>query len=229
MLFSATAVLLLSSLAIASPVVDPETLPDSQLIGTGLIDPATIPVDALNTILGTPALLNLGLTARDLGLEDRDDSESLVERARKWSDDQRKGQKLHNQARINKGLPRLKWDAQLTADAEAWAKQLAASGKFEHSPNESRPGQGENLAYSYSSNPIKNPIASGTKLWLAEEPKYKNEVIPQGDFAGYGHYTQCLWKNTKKIGIAAVADGKGAWYVVARYSPPGNIVGQKPF
>jgi hypothetical protein len=26
---------------------------------------------------------------------------------------------------------------------------------------------------------------------LAEEPLYKNELIPQGNFAGYGHYSEC--------------------------------------
>ncbi|KAJ1325207.1 pathogenesis-related protein 1 [Microdochium nivale] len=222
MLFYASTALLLSSLALANPV--PESAkPDSQLAGSDLIDTATIPINvAASIVLGSPALLDLGLDARDLS-EDSD----LSKRA--WSADQKSAQQLHNQARIAKGLPRLLWDAQLAGDAKAYAQQLAASGKFEHSPNESRPGQGENLAYSYSSSPIKSPISSGTKLWLAEAPAYMNEVIPNGNFEGYGHYTQCMWKNTKKVGIAAVSDGKGAWYVVARYSPPGNIVGQKPY
>jgi hypothetical protein len=82
---------------------------------------------------------------------------------------------------------------------------------------------------------------------LAEVKNYKNEVIPKGKFSEYGHYSkfsttssklshplitpsaQCVWKNSVKIGIATVSDGKGGWYTVARYSPPGNIVGQKPY
>lgn len=40
---------------------------------------------------------------------------------------------------------------------------------------------------------------------------------------------QAMWKSSTKIGIAAASNGKGAYYVVARYSPPGNFAGQKPY
>ena len=40
---------------------------------------------------------------------------------------------------------------------------------------------------------------------------------------------QCVWKSSTKIGIGAAKDSKGAWYTVARYSGPGNVVGQKPY
>jgi pathogenesis-related protein 1 len=52
-----------------------------------------------------------------------------------------------------------------------------------------------------------------------------------------GHYTQMVWKNTKEVGCAtATVSGKSSSglsgvvvYLVCRYSPPGNIVGQKPY
>lgn len=83
-----------------------------------------------------------------------------------------------------------------------------------------------------------------------EKKNYNGQVIPQGDFGKYGHYSkiypnlyrntsqmliciailaQVMWKSTTKVGIASAKDGKGGWYTVARYSPPGNYVGQKPF
>lgn len=40
---------------------------------------------------------------------------------------------------------------------------------------------------------------------------------------------QVMWKSTTKIGIACAKNKKGGWYTVARYSPPGNFVGQKPY
>lgn len=40
---------------------------------------------------------------------------------------------------------------------------------------------------------------------------------------------QCMWRNTQRVGIATASNGKGAWYTVARYSPQGNIVGQRPY
>lgn len=44
-----------------------------------------------------------------------------------------------------------------------------------------------------------------------------------------GHFTQVVWKDSIQlgIGIAFSIDGKTAW-VVAEYSPPGNVDGQYP-
>lgn len=82
---------------------------------------------------------------------------------------------------------------------------------------------------------------------LAEEKDYNGEKIGDGDFAAYGHWSmfnpsilmilkltqrelaQAMWKSSTKVGIAAASNGKGAYYIVARYSPPGNYFGQKPY
>ncbi|UPK95497.1 hypothetical protein LCI18_006432 [Fusarium solani-melongenae] len=143
--------------------------------------------------------------------------------------DQKEGLRLHTVARQKKKVKALVWDTKLEAAARAWAQKIAKSGKLAHSASKDRPNQGENLAYGWSSGTYKNPITAGTQGWLSEVKNYKNEVIPKGKFSEYGHYTQCVWKNSVKIGIATVSDGKGGWYTVARYSPPGNIVGQKPY
>ena len=47
-----------------------------------------------------------------------------------------------------------------------------------------------------------------------------------------GHFTQLVWKNSKKLGLGlaqVVKDGWASNYVVARYDPRGNfnMVGQK--
>ncbi|RSL48381.1 hypothetical protein CEP53_009561 [Fusarium sp. AF-6] len=143
--------------------------------------------------------------------------------------DQKEALRLHTVARQKKNVKALVWDTKLEAAAKAWAQKIAKSGKLAHSASKDRPNQGENLAYAWSSGTYKNPITAGTQGWLAEVKNYKNEVIPKGKFSEYGHYTQCVWKNSVKVGIATVSDGKGGWYTVARYSPPGNIVGQKPY
>ncbi|KAK7214836.1 hypothetical protein V2G26_002839 [Clonostachys chloroleuca] len=135
---------------------------------------------------------------------------------------------LHNNERKKKNLANLVWDAKLGADAFAYAKKLAKLGKLEHSSGSSRPNQGENLArVPVSGNPT--PSVTSTNLWLNERSNYHNEIIPNGNFGSYGHYTQAMWKSTKKMGIAAANDGKGNWWIVARYSPPGNVVGQRPY
>jgi hypothetical protein len=43
-----------------------------------------------------------------------------------------------------------------------------------------------------------------------------------------GHYTQMVWRETREVGIG-MAQSKHGLYVVARYSPAGNIVGEKPY
>jgi hypothetical protein len=43
-----------------------------------------------------------------------------------------------------------------------------------------------------------------------------------------GHYTQIIWPQTTRVGMASFA-GVGGTYIVARYSPRGNIVRQTPW
>lgn len=40
---------------------------------------------------------------------------------------------------------------------------------------------------------------------------------------------QVVWKDTSKVGIAAVSDGAGGFYVVARYQEPGNMIGEAAY
>ncbi|CAH0028818.1 unnamed protein product [Clonostachys rhizophaga] len=160
-------------------------------------------------------------------LEDGDEIVQLV--ARQSNSDQSEALRMHNAVRARRGVRALVWDSNLEANALAWAQQLARDRKFEHSDSSQRPGQGENLAYQKSSRPISNPITTGTGLWLAEEQYYNNEPIPQGNFGAYGHYTQCTWSTTTRVGIATATSGNNEWYTVARYSPSGNIYGRRPY
>ncbi|KAI2638971.1 glycoside hydrolase family 128 protein [Hypomontagnella submonticulosa] len=143
------------------------------------------------------------------------------------SADQQKALDLHNNKRKSKGVKALVWDNQLAQNATAYAQHLAKIGKLEHSSGDQRPNQGENLAWSSASN--NSPLAMGTNMWLSEEKNYHGEPIGQGNFGSYGHYTQCMWKSTTKLGVGSAKDAKGGVYVVGRYSPPGNFTGQKPY
>ncbi|KAL4731380.1 hypothetical protein ACLX1H_000346 [Fusarium chlamydosporum] len=148
---------------------------------------------------------------------------------RALSSDQKEALSLHNSARSKVKVKALKWDTSLEADALAYAKKIAKAGKMKHSDGKDRPGQGENLAYAWASNGFKNPITAGAKGWLNEKKNYKGEAIPKGNFSTYGHYTQCVWEKSTRVGIATAKDSKGAWYTVARYKAAGNVVGQKPY
>ncbi|TGJ83598.1 hypothetical protein E0Z10_g5161 [Xylaria hypoxylon] len=140
--------------------------------------------------------------------------------------DQQKALDAQNDKRKSKGLKPLAWDNQLANNAEAYAKHLVQIGKLEHSSGDQRPNQGENLAWFSASS---TPLLGSANMWLAEEKNYHGEPIGQGNFGSYGHYTQCMWKSTTKVGMGLAKDAKGGVYVVGRYSPPGNMVGQKPY
>ncbi|KAK4967524.1 hypothetical protein LTR66_011948 [Elasticomyces elasticus] len=137
---------------------------------------------------------------------------------------------LVNTSRARHGVPDLKWDEGLSQNATGWAQHLVDGvGHLEHSTGEQRPGQGENLYWKWTSNGEKGTFADAMQGWLNEEQKYHGEAIGEGNFADWGHYTQCLWKDTTHVGMGVATDGKGATFIVGRFSPPGNMGGQRPY
>ncbi|OIW31636.1 PR-1-like protein [Coniochaeta ligniaria NRRL 30616] len=147
------------------------------------------------------------------------------------SADQQQGLNIQNNGRKQKGLAALQWDDHLAQEAQKWANNLAKNiGHMQHSTSQERPNQGENLFWGMASpGPYKDPYTHAAQGWMNEAAKYHGEKIGEGNFAAYGHYTQCMWKSTTHVGMAAATDNKGGVYVVGRYSPPGNWTGQKPY
>ncbi len=68
-------------------------------------------------------------------------------------------------------------------------------------------------------------LADAAQAWVNEGSAYAGEGVGEGDFGAYGHYTQCVWPTTTAVGVAGAVGGSGAWFVVGRYSPPGNWTG----
>jgi len=60
--------------------------------------------------------------------------------------------------------------------------------------------------------------------WYQEVSKY-NFRAGKDDNLAAGHFTQVVWKGSKKLGIA-LARRNNKVYVVANYDPPGNFIGQ---
>jgi Cysteine-rich secretory protein family len=144
---------------------------------------------------------------------------------------------VHNRERAAVGVPPvdpLVWSDKLAADAKIWAEHLATTGEFVHD-TEHLPtlGEGENLAAMswMGSHNTTVPIAQNMQGWVAEKNSYQGLPSATGTNVT-GHYTQMVWRNTKEIGCAtatSTASGGGRDILVCRYSPPGNIVGQKPY
>lgn len=131
------------------------------------------------------------------------------------SADEKAALQAHNTGRATKGLAPLQWDVSLVKSAQACADKIASTGNFAHCQS------GENL-YGQSGG-TGNVLVNGVTAWLNEAPLYKGEKIPDGNFAGYGHYTQVMWKSTARVGMAQAKGANGWTYVVAHYDPAGNL------
>jgi hypothetical protein len=129
----------------------------------------------------------------------------------------------HNMARQAVGASPLAWDAQLAADATAYAKQLAASSSFDHAEQTE---QGENL---WMGTKRAFPYHRMIGAWVEEKKFFTNRPIPAvsttGDFDDVGHYTQLIWRTTTHVGCGIAADREEE-YVVCRYKNAGNVWGE---
>ena len=135
----------------------------------------------------------------------------------------------HNAERAAIGVPALVWDAKLAADARQWADELAATGKFEHSPDEAgKDPQGETL---WAGTPRAFAPEAMVHLWAAEKSDYRPGVFPSnsrsGDVENVGHYTQLIWRSSREVGCAT-AVGREEEFLVCRYSTAGNVYGERP-
>jgi pathogenesis-related protein 1 len=137
----------------------------------------------------------------------------------------------HNQWRSKTGVPALKWSNNLTASAQQWADQLARSGcRVKHSTGTN----GENI---YWAGAAQRSDGTSSMQEITEQnvvDAWGNEVKDY-DYASNschgvcGHYTQVVWKSTTEVGcgMAFCSDKAQVW--VCQYTPPGNMVGKKPY
>ena len=142
---------------------------------------------------------------------------------------------VHNDARKEVGVTPLVWSEKLEEQALKYAKQIARTNDYKHSNTE----DGENLAMFYEyeeSNKVKTFVYSDTPLydasmaWYEEIKDYKYSKIKRFRIGPkIGHYTQMVWKDTKEVGIASAISKNGKVYVVARYYPVGNYLGEYPY
>ncbi|KAL6408782.1 plant PR-1 class pathogen related protein [Ilyonectria robusta] len=136
--------------------------------------------------------------------------------------DQQNALDAHNAARKAVGNADLVWDDDLAAGAQEWADHLVSLGTLEHSGTADL---GENL-YMQSGNDA--PYLNAVNAFVSEKSLYNGEAISATNYMSFGHYTQVVWGTTTKLGMA-VASGSSGTYVVARYSGPGNYIGETPY
>lgn len=134
-----------------------------------------------------------------------------------------------NRERTTMGVAPLKWSAPLASEAQVWARYLARTGKFEHSPDDpAAEPQGENL---WAGSVDQYQPESMVGLWVAEKRHFKAGVFPDNSRTGHvesvSHYTQLVWANTNQVGCA-MERGQEEDFLVCRYAQAGNVMGERP-
>lgn len=126
----------------------------------------------------------------------------------------------HNEARARFQLPPLRWSKDIAAYAQQWANYLEAHHEFRHRKQSK---YGENLFTISGDTAAPSAVV---KDWVSEA---KNYDYRSNSCQGVcGHYTQIVWRDTREVGCA-VAPGRNGETWVCNYSPPGNIIGERPY
>ncbi len=127
---------------------------------------------------------------------------------------------VHNAVREEVKVPPLHWSDKLAAYAQEWANTLAARRKLSHRPDSP---YGENL---FEIGGAAATPAAVAKAWASEKRNYNYRTNSCHGMCG--HYTQIVWRTTRKVGCA-VARGGGREIWVCNYDPPGNVIGKWPY
>lgn len=142
------------------------------------------------------------------------------------TDQQKAGLARHNELRALHGSPMMKMTVELNQAAQAYAEELAAKGQMAHATNLQELGQGENLAWAWSSSGANADYPWATQQWYNEinDPGY--DFSNPGFSSGIGHFTQVVWVKSTELGMGHAATPDGSVFTVARYAPAGNFMGQ---
>lgn len=134
----------------------------------------------------------------------------------------------HNQLRDIHGVAPLSLDSNLNNIAQDYSQKLVSIGSLVHSGTE---GLGENLAMAMSSAPFNQSPDECYKIGQAVSQDWYDEITDYnfnnpGSNMNTGHFTQIVWKDLTNVGFGLGFSNDGeSYFVVANYSPPGNVDG----
>lgn len=108
--------------------------------------------------------------------------------------------------------------------AQKYAEYLAKSNMFQHSNGKFKGDyMGENL-YMQGGRKMTGKLA--VQSWYDEIKSY-NFANPNKSNGTVGHFTQLIWKDSKKLGVGCAKSRDGSYFVVANYYPAGNFIGEE--
>lgn len=133
----------------------------------------------------------------------------------------------HNAWRTKYGVPPLAWDTKLASAAQQIANRSAADGTIHAAQH----AYGENFFWAAATPHTPKFVVD---YWGREVAHYNLATNRCSTTKVCGHFTQVVWKSTKKVGCAlassrkppAGANWKGiGFYWICMYSPRGNRAG----
>ncbi|RVW17891.1 Basic form of pathogenesis-related protein 1 [Vitis vinifera] len=127
---------------------------------------------------------------------------------------------LHNAARREVGVGPLKWDRTLEAYAKDYAKQRSGECELVHSGGP----YGENIHWGYGGG--YTDVKAAMKFWLDEKQSYDYDSNCCMFRKECLHYTQIVWRNSKRLGCASAACPDEREFFTCNYDPPGNFHGE---
>ena len=136
---------------------------------------------------------------------------------------------VHNQARKDVNVAPLEWSADLATFAQAWADNLAQNDcKMKHRPTSGSWAQqyGENIYWAQGRSLL---ASDASRSWYSEINDYQHGPLAAGNRGKTGHYTQMVWRNTKRLGMGKATCANGSVIIVANYDPMGNMRGEMAY
>ncbi|KAF3791134.1 Glioma pathogenesis-related protein 1 [Nymphaea thermarum] len=132
----------------------------------------------------------------------------------------------HNWARAQHLELPLIWDFEVEKYARWWAGERKSDCKLQHSFDNGTFVMGENIFWGSGSGWTPR---DAVRAWVDEQKYYSysgNQCL-----GGHvcGHYTQVVWRETRRLGCARVVCDTGDVFMTCNYDPPGNYIGQRPY
>ncbi|KAM0041029.1 putative CAP domain-containing protein [Helianthus debilis subsp. tardiflorus] len=131
-----------------------------------------------------------------------------------------------NMVRAAKWEIPLGWDFQLQKYAQWWAGQRKGDCQLMHSFPEDDFKLGENIYWGSGSS--WTPV-DAVNTWAGEERYYRYGTNTCASGQQCGHYTQIVWKTTRRVGCARVVCDNGDVFMTCNYDPVGNVIGERPY
>lgn len=135
--------------------------------------------------------------------------------------------KAHNKYRKELGIAPLKWDVSLQRSSVAYARKLVRTNRFEHTKTRK---YGENL---WKGSGRVFTYTEMVRSWGSEKKFFKYGVntfiVANSNWRQVGHYTQMIWRDTKRVGCGGAGSFRTGFVFVCHYKKPGNVRNRKVY